>query len=363
MARFEHAHLQRYDDRMAWLSARSSLLTATAADMLILGKYGGIKKKKATKFYDTIYTKLGRAVEPVIIWEMARRYKFFPITVPDSIWVSTKYEGTGASLDGWTDDGIILEAKSNWNSDYWPDGEHIPAGYYYQVQFQLWTVGAHKAILGAVLCGRGTAMEFRAYEIAPDPDTHAIFESRYEKAVAAIRGKQIEDDPPAIEREPIVSVPRYICEDPEPIDIRQILDSEPELAEYCRLILRAKKQWRAAESLEPTAMEELKRIGRPVLAPDGENVYMFTVDEAEYPEYNVPFNVRNLYFAGMKAVSRINAEIIGPQIVDAEQLSPDDGVGGSDDRAPETAVGEESFHHVLPEEKEGDLFDGHDETN
>ena len=306
---FPNARLIRYRDRETWLSARKNVVTATAADLLILGRYEAIKKKKLTPFVDNIYTALGRAVEPVIISEAAKRLKEEITHGENTLWLRRDNPRVGASLDGWTVNGTVIEAKSNWSRNAWPDSDKLPRAYWMQVQWQLWVTGASRGVVACLMTARETgSLEFQMFSVHPHEKIHEVFAKRVSKCIALLDGENVPDDPPA------VNMPEHIdvAKEPGPARGITISDDDP-LKCYVENILKSRNLLKQAEELKPRAVErlrELEAFDQPVsfeIQTEGRSVRV-SLERRIVTKEIIPQPIKNLYTTGVETIDWINIE-------------------------------------------------------
>lgn len=129
-----------------WLDIRRTLITATDMTVLMgVHKWG----KTPRVLYDQKMSGLGDIVTPSmergLYLEVAAREVFQEITghrVSPRFIISDDYVWAGASLDGYNDEGVIVEIKCSGKEDHATalSGE-VPAHYYPQIQWQMVVTG------------------------------------------------------------------------------------------------------------------------------------------------------------------------------------------------------------------------------
>lgn len=107
----------------------------------------------------------GRALEPVIRQQYADRTGRV-VHLPDSMVFHPKHAFMLANLDGYTDDGRLLEVKTARSGQGWgePGTDEIPEAYALQVQHYLCVTGYAVADVAVLISGS----DFRLYEVHAD---------------------------------------------------------------------------------------------------------------------------------------------------------------------------------------------------
>lgn len=113
----------------------------------------------------------GRVLEPVIRQQYADRTGR-PVRVPEKMIYHRKHEFMLANLDGFTDDGRVVEIKTARFGDEWgdPGTDQVPVPYLLQVQHYMAVTGFEVADVAVLIGGS----DFRLYEIQADKDLHAL---------------------------------------------------------------------------------------------------------------------------------------------------------------------------------------------
>lgn len=119
----------------------------------------------------------GKLLEPVVIREYAKR-EGKTVLKPEGIIRMKDHPFAQASLDGYTDDGILVEAKTTAYDDNWghEGTDDIPTEYLIQVQHTMMVTGLKVANVPVLFTAR---REFRVYrDIEADPDLQAMMLER-----------------------------------------------------------------------------------------------------------------------------------------------------------------------------------------
>jgi putative phage-type endonuclease len=113
----------------------------------------------------------GRALEPVIRQQYAERTGRI-VYLPDTALRHKEHDFMIANLDGYTDDGRVLEVKTARSGQEWgePGSDEIPTNYLLQVQHYLTVTGFEWADVAVLIGGS----DFRIYEIRADKDLQAL---------------------------------------------------------------------------------------------------------------------------------------------------------------------------------------------
>lgn len=113
----------------------------------------------------------GRVLEPVIRQQYADRTGRV-VRIPEKMLCHRDHDFMLANLDGFTDDGRVVEIKTARFGDEW--GEHgtdqIPVPYLLQVQHYMAVTGFAVADVAVLIGGS----DFRLYEIQADKDLHEL---------------------------------------------------------------------------------------------------------------------------------------------------------------------------------------------
>lgn len=111
----------------------------------------------------------GLLIEPVLRqWYVNETGR--TVTVPDGVIRHSKQPFLLASLDGFTDDGRVLEIKTASRGDEWgePGSDEIPDAYMCQVQHYMYVTGAPVADVVVSIMGKMPVM----YEVEADKELH-----------------------------------------------------------------------------------------------------------------------------------------------------------------------------------------------
>lgn len=113
----------------------------------------------------------GRVLEPVIRQQYAERTGR-AVRVPEKIIYHRDHEFMLANLDGFTDDGRVVEIKTARFGDDWgePGTDQVPVPYLLQVQHYMAVTGLAVADVAVLIGGS----DFRLYEVPADKDLHEL---------------------------------------------------------------------------------------------------------------------------------------------------------------------------------------------
>lgn len=143
--------------REGWLAARATGIGASDAWRLLSEPYhlwalkSGLVEDEDLSDVERVHW--GNLLEDVVILETGRRAGVVPCNSGELL-RSTVHPFALATLDGWTDDGCPIEAKTAgaWLADEWADG--APPKYRIQCQWQMLVTGAPRVLLGCLLGGQ-----------------------------------------------------------------------------------------------------------------------------------------------------------------------------------------------------------------
>ena len=116
-------------------------------------------------YEDNMFTRMGRAVEPVILQELMESTKT-TLLIEDSIYLHDKYDYLVARPDALSADRYV-EAKMTTHAEAWGDDgtDMVPDYVFAQVQHGMEVVGMDYAVIPVFIMTRW-AMEFRVYNVA-----------------------------------------------------------------------------------------------------------------------------------------------------------------------------------------------------
>lgn len=170
--------MSEHENRAAWLDERRRGIGGSdVAGILGMSKWKTplqVYLDKIGKAEDTPDNEAmlwGRVLEPVIRQQYADRTGR-PVRVPEKMIYHRDHEFMLANLDGFTDDGRVVEIKTARFGDEWGDQgtDQVPVPYLLQVQHYMAVTGFEVADV-AVLVG---GSDFRLYEIHADIDLHKL---------------------------------------------------------------------------------------------------------------------------------------------------------------------------------------------
>ena len=145
------------EDREAWLAARTDCVTATEAKLLIQAQNATARarvvadlideKVNGSKFAGNHFTEWGKLREPVILAELERRYGIrgcgLLVHAEGNSRHAATPDGAGVDFDGLL---VLAEIKTSKNDVSFGTAKFERAGYYFQMQWQMYCTGAQRVL-------------------------------------------------------------------------------------------------------------------------------------------------------------------------------------------------------------------------
>jgi len=182
------------DTEAEWLTARRTGIGGSdAAAVLGLSRYRTPlqvyyeKIGEAPAQIENTAMKMGKLLEPVVLQlyadESGREVRRIPGLIQ-----STDYPFMVASLDGYTQDSRVVEAKTSGHGADWGDDgtDEIPTEYILQVQHYMAMTGFEVADVAVLISGR----DFRMYEVPADPELHDMMRQRFAEFWARVERQE-----------------------------------------------------------------------------------------------------------------------------------------------------------------------------
>jgi putative phage-type endonuclease len=126
---------------------------------------------EADPIVETEPMRWGKVLEPVLIQEYANKTGRV-VNKPSGVIRLADHPHFIANLDGFTEDGRVLEIKTARSADNWGDEgtDEVPTDYFLQVQHYMAVTGMQVTDIAVLIGGS----DFRIYEVEADPELHQM---------------------------------------------------------------------------------------------------------------------------------------------------------------------------------------------
>lgn len=214
-------------ERRSYLGASESAAALGMSDWFTPLQLYKSKIGEGEAIEETLPMMVGIALEPVVIRQFEKEEGFIVTRRQESV-VDPLHPWRRTTLDGWSSDNGIVEAKSSGMWGWWgKEDDAVPPSVHYQVQHQMACTGATHAWVPVIVGQR----EYRIYRIERSESMIELMTEGEHEFMQRVINR---DPPPAVNRADLML--RY----PADVGIKVVADTVTERVAYDRNVLKQK---------------------------------------------------------------------------------------------------------------------------